>query len=59
MVYRLQEILLLSSRGRMVVIMDDDDLMLPNRTEVQLAAATVDCGGTYGGWIDYHIDYGD
>ena len=44
------------ARAEWIVIMDDDDLMLPNRPEVQLAAATVDCGGTYGGWIDYHID---
>ena len=47
------------ARAEWIVIMDDDDLMLPNRLEVQLAAATVDCGGTYGGWIDYHIDSGE
>ena len=47
------------ARSEWIVIMDDDDLMLPNRLEVQLAAATKDCGGTYGGWIDYHIDSGE
>ena len=47
------------ARAEWIVIMDDDDLMLPNRLEVQLSAATKDCGGTYGGWIDYHIDSGE
>lgn len=47
------------ARAEWIIIMDDDDLMLPNRLEMQLSAATKDCGGTYGGWIDYHINSGE
>jgi chondroitin synthase len=42
----------LESKGEWVVIMDDDDLMLPNRLEDHLAAVGDDVSGSFGGWID-------
>ena len=42
----------LESRGEWVVIMDDDDLMLPNRLEDHLAAVGDGVSGSYGGWVD-------
>ena len=47
------------ARSEWIVVMDDDDLMMPNRLELQLEAVTKDCGGTYGGWIDYDIESGE
>ena len=42
----------LESKGEWVVIMDDDDVMLPNRLEDHLAAVGDGVSGSYGGWID-------
>jgi hypothetical protein len=41
------------ARGEYVCIMDDDDLMLPDRLRDQLAAAGEENAGSYGGWIDF------
>ena len=40
------------AKGEFIVIMDDDDLMLPNRLEEQLACLSEGSSGSYGGWID-------
>jgi chondroitin synthase len=40
------------SKGEYIVIMDDDDLMLPNRIREQVDALTPGSSGSYGGWID-------
>lgn len=47
------------SRGEFVCIHDDDDLMLPNRIESQLKAASADAAGSYGGWIDCQESTGE
>ena len=45
------------SNGEYIVIMDDDDLMLPNRVREQVDAVTADFVGSHGGWIDQNSDY--
>lgn len=45
------------SKGEYIVIMDDDDLMLPNRVRDQVDAVTSDFVGSHGGWIDQNSDY--
>ncbi|WP_157735830.1 glycosyltransferase [Granulosicoccus antarcticus] len=41
------------ARGQFVCVHDDDDIMLPNRLELQLDAMTQGLAGNYGGWIDF------
>lgn len=45
--------LLRESIGQYICIHDDDDIMLPNRLELQLNAMTSKYVGNYGGWVDY------
>ena len=45
------------SKGEYIVIMDDDDLMLPNRVREQVDAVTPGFVGSHGGWIDQNSDY--
>lgn len=40
------------AQGEYVVIMDDDDLMLPNRLQEHIDSLTPNSSGSYGGWID-------
>ncbi len=40
------------AKGEYIVIMDDDDLMLPNRIQEQISCLTEGSSGSYGGWID-------
>ena len=40
------------SKGEYVVIMDDDDLMLPHRLQEQINCLTPGSAGSYGGWVD-------
>ena len=40
------------AKGEYIVIMDDDDLMLPHRLEEHIACLSEDSSGSYGGWID-------
>ena len=40
------------ARGEWIVIMDDDDLMLPTRVEDHLRAIRPGIDGSHGGWID-------
>ncbi|MEC7462579.1 MAG: glycosyltransferase [Candidatus Thermoplasmatota archaeon] len=40
------------AKGEYIVIMDDDDLMLPNRIQEQINCLTEGSSGSYGGWID-------
>jgi len=47
------------ARGTYIAIHDDDDLMLPNRLEVQLDAVDHASQGSYGGWIDRDEDSGE
>jgi glycosyltransferase involved in cell wall biosynthesis len=47
------------ARGEYVCIMDDDDLMLPDRVRDQLAAAGGGNAGSYGGWIDFDEGSGE
>lgn len=44
------------SKGEYVVIMDDDDLMLPNRLQEQIDCLTPGSAGSYGGWIDQNSE---
>lgn len=44
------------AKGDYVVIMDDDDLMLPNRLQEQIDCLTPDSSGSYGGWIDQNSE---
>lgn len=44
------------AKGEYVVIMDDDDLMLPNRLQEQIDCLTPDSSGSYGGWIDQNSE---
>ena len=44
------------SKGEYVVIMDDDDLMLPHRLQEQINCLTPDSAGSYGGWVDQNSD---
>lgn len=41
------------SIGQYICVHDDDDIMLPNRLELQLNAMTAEVVGNYGGWVDY------
>ncbi len=41
------------ARGQFVCVHDDDDIMLPNRLELQLDGMTQGLAGNYGGWIDF------
>ena len=43
--------------GEWVVIMDDDDLMLPSRIADHLSVVNDDIDGTYGGWIDFDEEF--
>ena len=47
------------ARGEYVCIMDDDDLMLPDRVRDQLEAAGDGNAGSYGGWIDFEEGSGE
>ena len=40
------------AKGEYIVIMDDDDLMMPNRIQEQLDCLSDGSSGSYGGWID-------
>ena len=40
------------SNGDYIVIMDDDDVMLPNRIKDHLESLDEEGSGSYGGWID-------
>ena len=42
--------------GDYIVIMDDDDVMLPNRIKDHLNALDEEASGSYGGWIDITHD---
>lgn len=42
-----------TARGKYIAIHDDDDLMLPDRLERQIAAIRPGDAGSYGGWIDF------
>ena len=44
------------AKGDYIVIMDDDDLMLPNRLQEQIDCLTPDSSGSYGGWIDQNSE---
>ena len=44
------------ARGEWIVIMDDDDLMLPDRLKHHLNAVSEDIDGSHGGWIDQTED---
>ena len=44
------------AKGEFIVIMDDDDLMLPNRIREQVDALTPESSGSYGGWIDQNAE---
>ena len=40
------------SKGEYIVIMDDDDLMMPNRIQEHIDYLSEGSSGSYGGWID-------
>jgi glycosyltransferase involved in cell wall biosynthesis len=40
------------AKGEYIVIMDDDDLMMPNRIQEQIECLSDGSSGSYGGWID-------
>ena len=40
------------SKGEYIVIMDDDDLMMPNRIQEHIDCLSEGSPGSYGGWID-------
>ena len=44
------------AKGEYIVIMDDDDLMMPNRIREQIDCLTEGSSGSYGGWIDQNSD---
>ena len=44
------------AKGEYIVIMDDDDLMLPNRIHEQMDCLTEGSSGSYGGWIDQNAE---
>jgi glycosyltransferase involved in cell wall biosynthesis len=44
-----------NARGEYITIMDDDDLMLPNRLRDQLTCLSKGSDGSYGGWIDHNL----
>ena len=41
--------------GEYIVIMDDDDIMLPNRLQQHIDCLTVGSAGSHGGWINVDI----
>lgn len=41
------------SRGIFICIMDDDDLMMPDRLKNHLMNLSTNSAGSYGGWIDF------
>lgn len=47
------------ARGHFMLVHDDDDIMLPNRVEVQLAALEQGVAGSYGGWVDFDDTTGE
>lgn len=47
------------ARGQFVCVHDDDDIMLPNRLELQLNAMTNGYAGNYGGWVDFDASTGE
>ena len=44
------------AKGEYIVIMDDDDLMMPNRIQEQLDCLSEGSSGSYGGWVDQDAD---
>lgn len=44
------------AKGEYIVIMDDDDLMLPNRLQEQIDCLTPGSSGSYGGWVDQNSE---
>ena len=44
------------AKGEYIVIMDDDDLMMPDRIQEQLDCLSEGSSGSYGGWIDQDAD---
>lgn len=44
------------AKGEYIVIMDDDDLMMPDRIQEQLDCLSDGSSGSYGGWIDQDAD---
>lgn len=47
------------SKGQFICVHDDDDIMLPNRLQLQLDAMTAGYAGNYGGWVDFDADTGE
>lgn len=47
------------AQGRFIAVMDDDDLMLPDRLENELNAVKDGANGSYGGWIDFDESTGE
>ena len=45
----------MNARGEFITIMDDDDLMLPNRLRDQMSCISEGSDGSYGGWIDHQL----
>lgn len=41
------------ARGKYIAVMDDDDVMLPDRLESSLSAMADGVNGVYGGWVDF------
>lgn len=48
-----------NARGHYMLVHDDDDIMLPNRIETQLACLPANAGGSYGGWVDFNDETGE
>ena len=44
------------AKGEYIVIMDDDDLMMPDRIQEQIDCLSDGSSGSYGGWIDQDAD---
>lgn len=54
-----RNVMVQESKGQYICVHDDDDIMLPNRLELQLLAMSNEVAGTYGGWVDYDADTGE